>query len=143
MLQFHLSEPKYETQINEIVNNLTQLLYSHNHLMNRREARDTVGFRQLIECAESTTETPMNELFQAYSDALELGRPFDPGVLLGQATEVDFKVRQAYIESRERSYTFETPLKIKADPATHQINVQQSGNPSWSRTESSTRETKK
>ena len=32
MLQLHRKDPKYETSINEIVNNLTQLLGSHNHL---------------------------------------------------------------------------------------------------------------
>jgi hypothetical protein len=44
MLQFHLKEPKCETQISEIVDNLTEQLYSHTHMINRREARDNVGF---------------------------------------------------------------------------------------------------
>ncbi|MBN1812725.1 MAG: hypothetical protein JXA14_12885 [Anaerolineae bacterium] len=129
MLHFHLSEPKCETQVTEIVNNLTQLLYSHNHLINRREAHDMVGFRDIVEYADADTELHMQQLFEAYVETLQLGCPFDPLPLLGEEAEVSITFHQAYIESRELCHVFETSLVMHKEA--EQVKMQQTGVPSW------------
>lgn len=132
MLQLHLREPKHDIAITEIVNNLTQLLGSHNHLINRQEARDSIGFREMIEYANEETERFMQDLFASYSKDLELNHPFDPLKLLTEnETSKDFVVHQAYIESREVSHVFETPLRVQVNQETHQFNVQPRGVASW------------
>lgn len=129
MLQFSLSDPKYETQLAEIVNNLSQLLYSHNHLINRREARDIIGFREIIEYADESTEKAMSDLFQNYSQDMELSKPFDPNVL-AKNQQNTMIVRQAYIESLEFSHCFESSIQIQAHPQTKEINLEQIA-PHW------------
>jgi hypothetical protein len=132
MLQLHLNDPKHETQLIEIVNNLTQLLYSHNHLINRREARDSIGFGEMIEYADERTEAAMQALYGAFVEALQLDKPFDPALLLNGAPESQITVRQAFIESREIAHVFETRILIKVEVPTQAINIVQLGTPAWS-----------
>ncbi|MBI4671786.1 MAG: hypothetical protein HY741_08985 [Chloroflexi bacterium] len=127
MLQFTLNDPKYETQLTEIVTNLSQLLSSHNHLINRREARDIIGFKEIIEYADEPTEKAMSALFQSYTQDLELAKPFDPNELLKDKQPISITVSQAYIESLELSHCFESNILIQANPQTHEINLGQSG----------------
>ncbi|SRR6266496_915458 len=132
MLQLHLKEPKNETTITEIVNNLTQLLGSHNHLIHRKEASEVIGFGNLIEKAEPETEGLIENLFSSYELEFQLKQPFDPLKLLtGTETEKDIIIKQAYIESSSISHLFETPLRIQLNAQTHQLNVQPTGVAAW------------
>ncbi len=130
MLQFTLNDPKYETQLTEIVNNLSQLLYSHNHLINRREARDIIGFKEIIEYAEEPTEKAMQSLFASYAQDLELAKPFDPSALLQNQQQNSITVRQAYIESLELSHCFESTVRLQLNVQTQEINLEQVA-PRW------------
>jgi hypothetical protein len=132
MLQLHLKDPKYETTITEIVNNLTQLLGSHNHLIHRKEAREVIGFGNLIEDTTPETEAIVTDLFDVYSDQMELNKPFDPLKLLtGTETEKDLSIKQAYCESLNISHVFESLYHIQLNIQTHQVNVQPKGMPAW------------
>ena len=132
MLQLHMRDPKNETAITEIVNNLTQLLGSHNHLIHRKEARDVIGFGDMIEDAAPETESLVMELYTAYAEQMELQKPFNPLNLLASGeVQKDFVIKQAYIESLNISHVFESPLFVQLNAQTHQINVQPKGAPIW------------
>ncbi|MCE9646896.1 MAG: hypothetical protein K8S20_12920 [Chloroflexi bacterium] len=132
MLQSHMRDPKHETQITEIINNLTQSLGSHNHLIHRREARDTLGFGALIEDASPETEKIIKELFESYKEDLELNKPFDPlKILVENETEKDIIIKQAYIESADISHVFESSLHLQLNSQTRQINMQPRAMPAW------------
>lgn len=132
MLQLHLKDPKHERAVTEIVNNLTQLLGSHNHLIHRREARESIGFGEIIEYAKPETEEVIEKLFSDYRKLMELNQPFDPLKLLtGDETEKDFVVKRACIESLNISHIFETPLRVQLNAETRQLNVQPRGVDAW------------
>jgi hypothetical protein len=107
-------------------------LGSHNHLIHRKEAREVIGFGTLIENAAPETEAIITDLYAAYSEQMELNKPFDPQkIISGSETEKVFSVTQAYVESLNISHVFETPYLIQLNAQTHQINVQPKGLPAW------------
>ena len=132
LLQLHLKDPKHETTVTEIVNNLTQLLGSHNHLISRREARETIGMREIVEDADAETEDLMQNLFSHYKQLMELEEPFNPLKLLSDdQTEADYVARQAYIDSTDVGHEFATPLRVTLNKETRQVNVQNKGVGAW------------
>jgi|SRR3990172_642808 len=132
MLEMHLKDPKYDKDLVAIVNNLTQLLGSHNHLIQRREARDAIGFRDIIEFADEDTEKKVGDIFSEYAKSMELDQPFDPIKLSNNEPQKDIIIYRAYIESLDISHVFSSPMKILLDAATKQINIQPGGPDAWS-----------
>lgn len=130
LLQLHLTEPKCETQIAEISNNLTEQLFSHTHMINRREARDVIGFRDIVEFANSDLEKLIDTLFRSYKEPYDLTRPLDPANYT--AAEL---IKQACIESSDTCFVFSTPIAVQqnADLSGFSINV--NGLPQWRREE--------
>lgn len=129
MLQFHLKEPKCETQISEIVNNLTEQLYSHTHMINRREARNNVGFGDIIEFADQETLLLTQELFEVYTNHLDLAKPFNPPKWLKDENDVQVDISQAYIETKELCHIHSTPIRLSKENGN--INVEPIGVPKW------------
>ncbi len=108
----HLSEK----QCKEIIDNLTQELYSHSHLINRREARELVGFGKLIEFANKSTEAVSIALFDATSALLELDTEFDPPAILREADSKEITIYRAVLMNIDIKYAFTTDVKILKAP---------------------------
>ena len=93
-------------RIEGIVKMLTEKLYSHQHLINRREA-GKLGLP--VEMATSAQDTLLWNLFSEYSDYLKLETPFNAGGLMpGQAGRVSIDVPQAIIETKVMADVFST-----------------------------------
>ncbi|MCP4370397.1 MAG: hypothetical protein GY797_20130 [Deltaproteobacteria bacterium] len=131
MLQLHLTEPKCGTQIDEIVNNLTEQLYSHTHMINRREARDNVGFREIIEFADEDTSLFIQKLFKVYADQFDLAKPFNPSMLFEDDTtkEISRNIPQALIETKEVCHRFETPIRLIRENG--KVGIEPTDAPRW------------
>jgi ATP-dependent protease ClpP protease subunit len=108
----HISEKQSE----EIVGNLTQKLYSHQHLINRRESRDMIGFGDIIEFAKPTTKEICEIIFNEITEDLELKSKFDPQSILGSASEKNIKMKRAIIESKDVKFTFTSDYLITKTP---------------------------
>lgn len=52
MLSLHLDPEKNKKRIDEVVDNLTEKAYQHNHFIGRREAKKDIGLGDMIEYAE-------------------------------------------------------------------------------------------
>lgn len=75
LLCLHLDEKKDGDRIKQIVEQLTEKLFSHQHLIGRYEAKDKVGFGDVIEFADSKTFDGIEKLFEAISADFQLLEP--------------------------------------------------------------------
>ncbi len=97
LLLLHMAEYQ-ETLIREIIDNLTEKLYAHNHMISRREAMRDI--RLPISIPTPEVEKVMWALYECYETYLELLEPFTPRCLVSeQHRQVEFEVPGGIIES--------------------------------------------
>ncbi|MGB9887821.1 MAG: SDH family Clp fold serine proteinase [Moorellales bacterium] len=99
LLRLHLGSEE-EPRIESIVANLTARLYSHNHMISRREAREDIGLPVVY--ADPELEGLMWRLYECYETDLRLNDPFNPAELVGeqQRGPVNFEAVGGLVESR-------------------------------------------
>ena len=120
-------------QVNQIVKHLSEDMFSHRHLINRKEAADTVGFGSMIEFADAKTKSAVENLANFYTDYLEVEKSFDPAVVLGADAEKTHKLPRAVVHSRELAFSMVSAYHLArvAGPAGQaNINVNNTQN-SW------------
>lgn len=123
-----------ERQSKEIVENLTQKLYSHRHLINRREAKEVVGFDNIIEFAKPKTKELSDKLFESCVELLEINKEFNPLKILGTADQKNIQLKRAIIHSSKIKYNFTSTyqiLKTPPDPSGRQQLVVNNINDQW------------
>lgn len=122
-----------EKQTKEIVENLTQKLYSHRHLINRREAKEAVGFGNIIEFAKPETKELADKLFESCIELLEINKEFNPLKILGEDQEKTIQLSRAIVHSNKIKYNFKSTYQIlKApDPSGRQQLVVNTLNNQW------------
>ena len=126
MLQLHLGDKENsKKQIDTIVSNLTQQLFSHNHLINRKEAKEKIGFGDIVEYADEVTTQLMDNLLAVYRKVMELDRPFEPKKILKQQDTIAYTIKRSIIQSVELLYTFESDLMVISDSEKDTVNVTQ------------------
>jgi len=131
LLRLHMKDEK---RIDEIVNNLTQNLFYHQHLISRKEARDSVGFGNRIEFADGENADIIDKCFNLYTRELELDTIFDAEAILSQneyqlgGDPVKYTVTRAIIESERELHKFESDVYISKDQDNQiKINTKFSG----------------
>jgi hypothetical protein len=98
MLKMHKDRIEEEVA-REIIENLTAKLYSHKHLISRKEAKESIGFGDLIDYATTREENYIKNIFGGFSEEMELEKVFDPGEFLGENTSGTFENVRAIIKS--------------------------------------------
>ncbi len=127
LLKLHLQDDK---KIDDIVKNLSQDLFSHQHLISRKEARETVGFGNIIEYAERILERQLTALFDLYIKELELSIIFNPETVLTEnkykpeEKPVRYTATRALLESEQITHRFQSDYLISKD-ANNQIQINQ------------------
>ncbi|HHX95064.1 MAG TPA: hypothetical protein GX691_04485 [Clostridia bacterium] len=97
LLRMHMSAEEEEL-IKDIVNNLTEKLYAHNHMISRREAKNDIKLGIVQPSFE--LEKIMWTLYEEYEKELKLSEPFIPSDLLSEAqSHVEFEVPGGVVES--------------------------------------------
>jgi len=105
-----------EKQVKEITENLTQNLFSHRHLINRREAKNIIGFGNIIEFAGENTKNIASNIHKYCSDILQIDKDFDPGAIIGSNNEINYSLPRALIYSTAIKYKFISSYKIVKTP---------------------------
>jgi len=115
LLKTHMKNLNDEKRISQIVDNLTQKLFSHRHFINREEARNDVGFKDIVEYANDDQELIMNQMFDVYyNQLLEIENPFNPIKYLGKDNDLEqISVNRAIIETEKLTNIFKSELVIK------------------------------
>lgn len=75
LLLIHMNE-KDEEKINEIIDNLTEKLFSHSYMITRREAKEDIKL-PITYCNDELEKNIWN-LYKDYEEELLLGKPFIP-----------------------------------------------------------------
>ncbi|MDD5626438.1 MAG: hypothetical protein PHW01_00265 [Patescibacteria group bacterium] len=122
-----------DKQSKEIIENLTQKLYSHRHLINRREARDLIGFGNIIEFAKPKTKELVDDLFDECNEFLETKKEFNPSQILGEAQEKTMNLVRAIVRSNKIKYNFKSTYQIlkTPDPSGRQQFIVNNINNQW------------
>lgn len=110
LLSRHMGADKQE-QVNKIVNKLTKELYSHDYIIGRKEAKETLGLN--IEDIGKETEELVWKLYKQYEQLLELTVPLTPALLLGGRDEARFTFTRGVIESRLRVDAFQSDQSFR------------------------------
>ena len=88
-----------ESQSKQIMENLTEKLFSHQHLIGRNEAKYNVGFKNIVDYATEEEEKLIRECFDYYKEELQLESPFNPAGLLQTETSKTVTIKRAVIQS--------------------------------------------
>ncbi|BAF59463.1 MAG: hypothetical protein HPY89_00250 [Pelotomaculum sp.] len=95
LLAMH-QQPLREGRIEHIVDNLTEKLYAHNHMISRREAIEEINLA--VRIPDGTLEKLMWSLYQRYAEELKLADPFNPAEQL-RGSKSEFEVMSGIVES--------------------------------------------
>lgn len=121
LLAMH-QQPLREGRIEHIVDNLTEKLYAHNHMISRREAMEEITLAVLV--PDSRLEPLMWSLYQDYAEELVLSEPFNPGEQLRGARN-EFEVISGCVESLNSAdaFVFSGVVEKRDFPEAGQVNV--------------------
>lgn len=120
LLKSHKIQLK-EDEIEKIVDYFTEKLYSHQYLIGRKEAKDDLGIKTVVD-ANDILSKAMTDLYEEYNKELEFGKIWNPENEIGLnavQNKKDYKI--AFIESWQMSNYYE----ISADYRKQQVNVLQ------------------
>ncbi|MFQ6091371.1 MAG: hypothetical protein ACE5OR_01615 [bacterium] len=115
-----------EGRIGNIIEALTEKMYSHGHAIGRKEA---VEISLPVDDPDDSLETAMWNLYQEYEDMLQLNEPIDPEELLTRENKEEYTMENiplALIESIHKLDVFEINSAFRRKrqvPPNPQINI--------------------
>ncbi len=109
-LHMNITDPKEEEKCKAIVNTLTEKLYSHQHMIPRKEAKDIIGLK--VRFPSQELEALMMKLYKEYQKELGIGEMFNPITLLDNRTEIPVELAIAKIETENTEDKFLMKGKI-------------------------------
>ncbi len=102
-----------EEEIEKIVDYFTEKLYSHQYFIGRKEAKEDLGLRTVVDADESLSKT-MTDLYEEYNKELDFGKMWNPENELGanaMQNKKDYKI--AYIESSQLSNYYDISVEYR------------------------------
>ncbi|MEW5908027.1 MAG: hypothetical protein AB1643_02510 [Patescibacteria group bacterium] len=120
LLKSHKS-PMREEEIEKVVDYFTEKLYSHQYYIGRKEAKEDLGLRTVVNADENLSRA-MTHLYEEYAKEMELGVLWNPENELGINTMQNKKsYKIALIETWQLSNYFELSIDYKKQ----QVNITQ------------------
>ncbi|MBN2280371.1 MAG: hypothetical protein JXQ65_07320 [Candidatus Marinimicrobia bacterium] len=115
LLKLHLTDISSQAQIEQIVGHLTQKLFSHNHSIGRDEAKNLLGFKDIIEYADDGVWEVSDLLIAEYHDFLNENKPFNPQDHLTENGEGTFEASRAILETTNHGHVYEATYNVIKD----------------------------
>ncbi|MFZ2975275.1 MAG: hypothetical protein WA055_01420 [Candidatus Moraniibacteriota bacterium] len=120
LLKSHKEKMKDE-EIEKIIEFLTEKLYSHQYFIGRKEAREDLGIKTVVN-ADTELANLMTEIYEDYAEEMKTRQVWNPELELGENQAMNRKgYKIAFVESAEISNFFEINMEFKKV----QQNVQQ------------------
>lgn len=120
LLSFHMPKSQ-EKKVGKIISTLTKELYSHDYLIGRKEAKNTIKLKVID--VKHELENKIWQLYKAYENMLELNVPYNPDTFLGDEEQKVGCFNRAVIESEFVTDLFITEREVK------RVQVSQPGMP--------------
>lgn len=120
LLKSHKS-PMKEEEIEKLVDYFTEKLYSHQYFIGRKEAKEDLGLKTVIN-ADDFLSKAMTDLYEEYKKELDFGKMWNPENELGanaMQNRKDYKI--AYIESSQLSNYYDISVEYRKQ----QVNMVQ------------------
>lgn len=105
--------PMREEEIGKIVDYFTEKLYSHQYFIGRKEAKEDLGLKTVIDANDFLSKA-MTDLYEEYNKELDFGRIWNPENELGanaMQNRKDYKI--AYIESSQLSNYYDISVEYR------------------------------
>jgi len=119
LLKSHKSSIK-DDEVGKIVDYFTEKLYSHQYFIGRKEAKEDLGVKTVVDASEDLAKA-MTELYESYVKEMELDKPWNAEMELGNNFQIKKDHKIAYIESEKTANYFELSLEYKKG----QVNITQ------------------
>jgi len=103
-------------QEKQIIESLTEKLFSHTHLISRIEAKEQVGLGSTITFPSAEICNKIDQLFAHVSTILDLDKFFDPIKLLGENTKHEEEMRKVLLFTSTDAATYKSKLTIAKMP---------------------------
>lgn len=118
LLKSH-QKPMKEDEVDKIVEFFTEKLYSHQYFVGRKEAKEELGLKTVVE-ANMALSKMMTDLYEVYREEMGLGASvWNPELELGpNIGPIKKNYEIAYIESTKLSNHFELGLEFKRQQMT-------------------------
>jgi ClpP class serine protease len=110
----------------EVVDVLTEKLYSHTHAIGRQEARELVD-ADIVKFASEEEERLMWDLFEEYATLMSLRQRFNIKEYMGKQVQREITVNGAFLESENMPHLFQCASVITQRselPPNFQVQVQ-------------------
>ncbi len=114
LLVLHMDERAQARRIEGIVEALTEKFYSHVHAITQTEAIPLLG--NWVRPPNAAEEPTIRDLFESYSQTLELRRRFSLPVHMQNQATVSLNVLGGFLESAQLSHVYTTDLNIMQRP---------------------------
>jgi hypothetical protein len=111
LLALHMDEEKDKNRIANTVKWLTRELFSHDYLISRHEAKDTLKLKVVI--PPDDLERLIWESFNSYAEAIDMFTPYNPAIALARSDEATLQLDNAFIESTEIGFAYRTEKHVK------------------------------
>lgn len=115
--------PIKEDEIEKIVDYFTEKLYSHQYFIGRKEAKEDLGLKTVVEANDSLSKA-LTDLYEEYNKELDFGKMWNPENELGANTmqnKKDYKI--AYIESSQLSNYYDISVEYRKQQVNNQEQV--------------------
>lgn len=112
LLKSHRS-PIKEDEIEKLVDYFTEKLYSHQYFIGRKEAKEDLGLKTVVE-ANDVLSKALTDLYEEYNKELDFGQMWNPENELGanaMQNKKDYKI--AYIESSQLSNYYDISVEYR------------------------------
>ena len=113
--------PIREEEIEKLVDYFTEKLYSHQYFIGRKEAKEDLGLKTVVDADELLSKA-MTNLYEEYDSELDFGKMWNPENELGtnaMQNKKDYKI--AYIESQQLSNYYDISVEYRKQ----QVNIVQ------------------
>lgn len=99
-----------EEEIEKIIDFLTEKLYSHQYYFGRKEARDELGIKTVVDADRDLSDL-MTDIYEDYEQEMGMRKIWNPDLEFSKGEVQPYKV--AYVESTEVVNFFEVVLEFK------------------------------
>lgn len=113
--------PMKEEEIGKVVDYFTEKLYSHQYFIGRKEAKEDLGLKTVVDASDSLSKM-MTDLYEEYNKELDFGKIWNPENELGanaMQNRKDYKI--AFIESSQLSNYYDISVEYRKQ----QVNMVQ------------------
>lgn len=111
LLKSH-KQPMKEDEIEKVIEFLTEKLYSHQYYIGRKEAKEDLGIKSVVE-ADVELSGLMTEVYEAYSSEMKVTEAWNADTEIEGKMESRKEYQIAFVESTENSNYFGITLELK------------------------------